>query len=265
MSVRPKLSVTILSQNEEKNIARAVSSVIGLADEVLVVDSGSTDRTRELAERAGARVLTHDWQGYGQQKNFAQQQAQHDWVLNIDADEEVSPALARELQETLEKIATDPAFADVAGMSFPRKTFYLGHWIRYGGWYPNVLTRICNRRLARWSEPEVHERLEVEGRVLTLRSDLHHYSFPSIESQVHTNLRFSKLGTQDLKRRGKSGNLAKLVLKPVGKFFETYLIKRGFLDGLPGFIISVNAAYSMFLKYAFLLESRITHESADHR
>ncbi len=259
---RPPLSVTILSLNEEANIARAIGSV-RWAEDILVVDSGSTDRTPEIARSLGARVVSRPWPGYGQQKNFAQQEARHDWVLNIDADEEVPPALASEIQQALERAATDPGFRDVRGFTFPRKTFYLGRWIRHGGWYPNYLARLSDRRHSHWTEPAVHERLEVRGRVEKLENALHHHSFPTIRSQVLTNLKFSQLGTDDLKRSGASASLPRLLLKPAGKFLETYLIKRGFLDGVHGLIISVNAAYSMFLKYAYLMEGKITRESSD--
>ena len=146
------------------------------------------------------------------------------------------------------------------GFVFPRKNFYLGRWIRHGGWYPNYLTRLADRRVSAWTEPHVHEALEVRGEVGTLVEALHNYSFPSIESQVITNLKFSRLGSDDLRRRGQGPSRSKLVLKPLGKFLETYLIKRGFLDGLPGFIISINAAHSMFLKYAHLFQDGLMED-----
>jgi glycosyltransferase involved in cell wall biosynthesis len=247
---RPALSVTIITLNEEANLARAIESV-RWAEEVVVVDSGSTDRTVEIARRLGARVLENAWPGYGAQKNFAQKQASHDWVLNIDADEAVPPELAREIEGALESPGA------TRGFRLPRKTYYLGRWIRHGGWYPGYLTRLADRRHARWSEPAVHEELEVDGEVGTLASPLEHHSFASIQDQIETNLRFSRLGSEDLVRRGRRPSVARMLLKPVGKFLETYLVKRGFLDGLPGFIISVNAAHSIFLKYAYLMEPRI--------
>jgi len=141
--------------------------------------------------------------------------------------------------------------------SFPRRTFYLGRWIRYGGWYPNILVRLANRKKCSWTEPNVHEQLVAKGPILSLKNPLDHYAFPSIRDQILTNLRFARLGTEDLRRRGVRPNILQLIYKPVGKFVETYLLKRGFLDGLPGFIISINAAHSIFLKYAFLFEPLI--------
>ncbi len=254
------ITVTIITLNEEKTIASAIQSV-QWADEILIVDSGSTDQTVEIAKKLGARVIYNPWPGYGKQKNFAQNQAQNDWVLNIDGDERIPPELAAEIQSTLRQVTTKTlGFEDLCAMSFPRKTFYLGRWIRHGGWYPNVLTRLGNRKTCQWSEPQVHEELVVQGRTLRLQNALEHFGFPSIHHQILTNLRFSKLGSEDLHRRGASGGLLKLLLKPLGKFIETFFLKFGFLDGLPGFIISINAAHSMFLKHAFLLEPKIRNK-----
>jgi glycosyltransferase involved in cell wall biosynthesis len=241
---RPPVSVTLITLNEKDNIARAIESA-RWADEIVVVDSGSTDGTTEIARKLGARVLENPWPGYGKQKNFAQKAATHDWVFNLDGDEMIPEAAAREVQEMLAKVASGQL--DAQGFEFPRKNFYLGRWIRHGGWYPNYLVRLANRQFAAWSEPFVHESLQVRGKVVRLSEPLHNYSFPSIEDQVLTNLRFSRLGSQDLKNRGKQASVIKLLLKPIGKFLETYILKRGFLDGLPGLIISVNAAHSMFL------------------
>jgi glycosyltransferase involved in cell wall biosynthesis len=246
---RPPLSVTVITLNEEKNLARALESV-KWADEILVVDSGSGDRTRQIALEHGARVIQNAWEGYGQQKNFAQAQAKHDWVLNIDADEAVPPGLQAQILARLET-------GGALGYRIPRKTHYLGRWIYHGGWYPNYLCRLADRRQARWTEPSVHEELKVRGRVEDLSEPLVHYSFDSIQDQVLTNLNFSWLGFQQLKARGREASLILLLLKPLSKFVETYLLKKGFLDGLPGFIISINAAHSAFLKYAYLFEAQI--------
>jgi glycosyltransferase involved in cell wall biosynthesis len=252
------VSVTIITLNEENNLARAIQSV-SWADEVLIVDSGSTDKTREIAKGLGARVLENPWPGYGKQKNFAQTHAKNDWVLNIDADEEVSSELGAEIRDSLSLIQTGRLVA--GGFYFPRKTFYLGRWIRHGGWYPNFLVRLADRRVASWTEPSVHEELKVSGEVKALSNPLHHYTFSNIQEQILTNLNFSRLGFMDLRRKGQAASLTKLVFKPIGKFLETYFLKRGCLDGLPGFIISVNAAHSMFLKYAYLIEARINEDT----
>ena len=250
---RIPLSVTIIALNEEGPIRAAIQSV-RWADEVLVVDSGSQDRTIEVARELGAKVVSHPWPGYGQQKNFAQQQARHDWVLNIDADEQVPPELASEIQRIL---ASSPSPSAHAGYRFPRKTFYLGKWIRHGGWYPNYLTRLAHRSQASWSEPEVHEELRVSGTTGTIDAPLHHFAFNSIHDQMVVNLRYSRLGAHELLKRGGRPSVLKLLLKPLGKFIETYILKGGWRDGWAGYIISVNAAHSIFLKYATLLEPKI--------
>ncbi len=258
---RPPLSVTIITLNEERNLPRAIESV-RWADEVVVVDSGSSDRTVEIARELGAKVVHNPWPGYGKQKNFAQRQAAHDWVLNIDADEVVPEDLKKEIEDRLGQMAS-PGNSP-RGFYFPRKTFYLGRWIRHGGWYPNHLVRLADRRAASWTEPSVHEELRIEGEIGALQNPLHHYTFSSIHEQILTNLRFSKLGYMDLIKKGQRASVTRLILKPFGKFIETYFLKRGFMDGLPGFIISVNAAHSMFLKYAYLIEARIQDADTRH-
>ena len=256
------VSVTIITQNEEACIRQAIESV-RWADDIIVVDSGSKDQTVQIAKEMGARTFFNPWHGYGQQKNFAQKQAKHDWVLNIDADETVSEDLKNEILTRLEQVHTeDPA---VRGFSVPRKTFYLGRWVQYGGWYPNYLVRLANRNYADWTEPHVHEDLAVRGRVEKLLRPLNHDAFRTIEDQIHTNLRFARLGSEDLKRKGQRPSILKLIFKPIGKFFETYVLKMGFRDGLRGFIISVNAAHSMFLKHAFLHEVTLKNENLGHR
>lgn len=248
------LTVTMITLNERENITRAIESV-KWANEIIVVDSGSTDGTVEIAKELGARVIHNPWPGYGKQKNFAQAAATHDWILNIDGDEMVPEETKHEIFKALADVAAGKT--SYKGFRFPRKNFYLGRWIAHGGWYPNYLVRLADKRHSAWSEPHVHEALEVRGEIGTLSNPLHNYSFPSIQDQVLTNLRFSKLGCEDLRNKGREASIIKLILKPIGKFIETYVLKRGFLDGLPGFIISVNAAHSMFLKYAYLCEAKI--------
>ena len=259
---RPPISVTVIAFNEEDHIAHAIQSA-QWAEEILVIDSGSTDKTVEIAKNLGARVLINPWPGYGQQKNFASKMATYDWILNIDADEVIPRQLADEIQNCLAKIQRGELQAH--GFYFPRKSFYLGRWIRKGGWYPNHLVRLSHRKYSHWTEPHVHEQLEVDGETIGLIQALHHYTFANIQEQILTNLKFSQLGYQDLKKAGKAPSRIKLILKPLGKFIETYFIKMGFLDGLPGFIISINAAHSMFLKYAYLIEDSLKNENPDHR
>lgn len=258
MGQRPPITAIVITRNEEHNIARCLKS-LAWAEETLVVDSGSTDRTREIAAELGARVLEHGWEGYGQQKNWAMAQAKHDWIVFLDADEEMSPDLRAELEVF---VGADGRFAgrQYFGANFPRKTWYLGRWIMHGGWYPNRLTRVCFRPKARWTEPAVHESLEVESEVHALHSDCFHYTFRDVGDQVMTNVRFARLGAQVARQRGQRGSLFRILTKPVFKFLETYVWKLGFLDGFPGFVISVNAAHSIFMKY---VELRLEKNSTD--
>lgn len=263
MTQNVPLSVTIIALNEEARLANALKSV-QWANEVIVVDSGSTDRTIEIAKKWGAKVLVNPWTGYGQQKNFAQTHAQNDWVFNLDADEEVSPELAQEIQNLLKSApASNPQ--EVRGFAIPRKNHYMNRWVKNGGWYPNYQLRLAHKEFSRWTEPELHEKLVVEGKVEYLKNPLVHFPFESIEDQVLTNLRYAREGAEQLRRQGVRPSLLAMIVKPIGKFFETYLLKGGFRDGLIGFFISVNAAYSMFLKYSFLFREKTDREDSNRR
>ena len=248
------ISATVIVLNEERDLPRCLKS-LSFCDEIIVIDSGSVDRTAEVARQFGAKVIDEPWRGYGAQKNFAMSQARSAWVLNIDADEAVTPELRDEI---LAEINSPQA---AAGYAVARKTFYLGRWIRYGGWYPNYVTRLCRKSLGSWTEPNVHEELSITGDYRRLKNPMLHYTFSDIADQVRTNMRYAQQGALDLRNRGLPPSYAKLLAKPLGKFVETYVFKRGFLDGLPGFIISINAAHSMFLKYAYLLE--MNRENSD--
>lgn len=241
------ISATIITLNEERDLPRCLKS-LDFADEIVVVDSGSNDRTVEIARSLGAKVVVEPWRGYGAQKNFAQNQTKSEWILNLDADEVITPELRAEILSEIND--EKPA----AGYGIARKTFYLGRWIKYGGWYPNFVTRLVRRNSGAWSEPNVHEELKINGEVRHFKNPMLHFTFSDISDQIRTNLRYARQGALDLKKRGNSPSYLRLIFKPLGKFCETYFLKRGFLDGLPGFIISVNAAHSMFLKYAFLIE-----------
>jgi len=222
-----------------------------------VVDSGSTDATCKIATSLGARVIQNAWPGFGAQKNFAQEQARHPWILNLDADEELTAPLRQEIDQFLARTADGVETAKL--VRIPRKTRYMGRWILHGGWYPNHLVRLAHRDYARWSEPSVHEawimRPEVSTTTATFLNPILHHTFKDIEDQVRTNLIYSRRGYVDLKERGKRASLLRLILKPIGKFFETYIFKLGFLDGIAGLVISVNAAHSMFLRYAYFYDT----------
>jgi glycosyltransferase involved in cell wall biosynthesis len=263
------LSVTIIAKNEEAKIAQAIQSV-QFAQDILVVDAESSDATVQNAQRLGARVLVHPWPGYGQQKNFAQDHTSCEWVLNIDADEWVSDELALELtaffSNGLDQQEHRPQLYKIA-----RRALYGGVWVKHGGWYPARVSRFGKKSAICWTEPAVHEQLVLKNGqhslhpgfkgqpIGQLKADLWHASFDGIADQVQTNLRFATLGAQQIAKEVQGEDpffWVKLLFKPWAKFLETYVWKRGFLDGFYGFVISVNAAHSMFLKIALFLERR---------
>ncbi len=240
------LSLVIVTLNEEANIERCIQSV-PFADEVILVDSFSTDRTVEIATSLGAKVVQEQWRGFGPQKAFATELTKNSWVLSLDADEALSPALAKEIQEKLSTL--DPE----AGYQIPRRSFHLGRWIDHGGWYPDYQMRLFNKQHSRWNFAGLHEKVEVKKKI-KFRHPILHWVFKSLSHQVITNDRYSSLGAMELLEKGKKFSYLKFFFKPPTKFVECYFFKGGFRDGLPGFIIAVGAAYSVFLRHSKLWE-----------
>lgn len=240
----PLLTIAVIAKNEQDRIGTLLQSAT-VADEVLVVDSGSSDNTVEVCRSQGAKVVHHEWLGYAGQKQLAQEMAQGEWILNLDADE----ALSRELgEEILLKIRdADP---DIAGFSMPRMSRYLNRWIRHGGWYPDRKVRLVRKGRGRWVGQGIHEKLEVDGTIAKLEHPLLHYVYRDISDQVRTMNRFSTVAAD---HRGKSASWTYLILgifHAMGKFLECAIWKLGLLDGLPGLIIAVNSSFYVFLKHA---------------
>ena len=244
-----KLSGVVITHNEEKNIERCLKS-LHFCDEIIVVDSKSSDHTRDIASKLATRVEVRDWKGYVDQKNFAGGLATNDWILSIDADEEVTPELKKEILTSFSTSGGNRFSA----FSIPRKTMHFGRWIRHGGWYPNRLVRLFDKKKGAWVGTELHERWETTGEVASFEHHLLHYSFEDLADQVSRNNRYSSLGALALFQKGRRFSCLKLYVKTAYKFIETYFIKLGLLDGYPGLIISVSAAYSVFLKWAKLWE-----------
>jgi glycosyltransferase involved in cell wall biosynthesis len=238
-----KISATIVTLNEERNIARAIES-LKCADEVLVVDSGSTDQTREIAQRLGARVVEEPWQGFASQKNYTSGCAAYDWILSIDADESLTPDLTAEI------LALKNDGPQFEAYSFPRLAFYLGRWIRHSGWYPDRKPRLYDRRKAEFVGDFVHESLRVNGSTGELRGDLLHFTCNSLSDHLRTLDRYTTLAAKELAARGKPVPLLKLAVDPAWTFVRTYILQRGFLDGPQGLAIAWMAALYTFLKYA---------------
>jgi glycosyltransferase involved in cell wall biosynthesis len=240
------ITVTIVTLNEEKNISRCIGSV-PFAAEVVVVDSFSQDKTCDIAKSLGAKVYQEKWRGFGAQKALAVEKSQHDWILSLDADETVSPELAQKIVSDFSNLNPE------TGYLLPRRSFYLGRWINHGGWYPDYQKRLFHRQHSSWDGADIHEKVR-SPKEIRWDVDLHHYVFENIHEQVQTNNRYSGLLAEKLNSEGKRFSILKLIVKPGTKFLETYFWKLGVLDGLPGFIISVGAAYSVFMKWAKLWE-----------
>jgi len=238
-----KISATIITFNEQKNIARAIES-LRCCDEVVVVDSGSTDRTAEIARRLGARVLEHPWEGFAKQKNIAAGAAAHDWILSIDADESLSEALEAEIWQLKKRGPEFDAY------TVPRLAQYLGRWILHSGWYPDRKVRLYDRRKARWVGSYVHESVQVDGRIGHLEANLLHYTCDSLSQHLETMNRYTTLAAEQLVAEKVRIGWRHLLVDPPWTFFRTYVLKLGFLDGVEGLAIAYMAAVYNFVKYA---------------
>ena len=243
----PKVSVTIITLNEAEHIAAAIDSV-SWADEIVVVDSGSSDGTADIARARGGRVSTRVWTGYVDQKNHAASLASNDWILSIDADERVTPELTAEIQALLR---SEPPRR---GYRVPRITFHLGRWIRTTDFYPDYQARLYDRRAGAWRGELVHESVQVDGGVDYLRGELQHYSFRDLTDHLSRVNHYTTLAARQLHGRGRRATAIDLLVHPPAAFLRNYLLRRGFLDGTAGLIISVVNAYSVFLKFAKLWE-----------
>ena len=238
-----RITATIITLNEERNIARAIES-LRCCDEIVVVDSGSTDRTVELAQNLGARVLEEGWRGYAGQKNRAAEAASNDWILSIDADEALSEALEAEIWQVKKHGPKHDAY------TMPRLAQYLGKWILHSGWYPDRKVRLFDRRKAKWSGDFVHESVVVEGSVGYLEENLLHFTCDSLSEHLRTLDRYTTLAAEEIVATGKGISMTKLLADPPWTFLRTYVVQRGFLDGFEGLVIAYMAAVYTFLKYA---------------
>ncbi len=247
-----KISAVIITYNEEKNIAQAIKSV-AWADEILIVDSESTDETRKISESLGVKVFINKWQGFSQQKQFAVDRASHDWIFSLDADERVSDKLKTEilqLKNTPENKLTD-------GYKIPRLSFYMSRPIRHGGWYPDWQLRFFNRRKGKWKNILIHESVQMQENAKTekLTGDILHYSF---ENAAHHHkmigTRYAPLAARQMYERGKRTSPIKIAAAGSAAFLQTFILKGGFLDGLAGFTIARFAAHHAFLKHLILWE-----------
>jgi glycosyltransferase involved in cell wall biosynthesis len=243
------LSVFVTTLNEEANIERCLRSV-AWAGEVLVLDSGSTDTTRALARELADRVETKEWSGYSEQKAYALSLLTRPWALWLDADEEVSPALAAEIREAL----ADPG--ERFGFTMPRLSFYMGRWVRHGGWYPDRKLRLFRRDHVRFDGRLVHEAALVDGPVGELEHDLLHYSYRDMSHHLAKMDALASLAARDMMERGRRATVFDLALRPAAGFLRSYLLRAGFLDGRAGFVAAMMSGFYDFLKHAKLRELR---------
>ncbi|MGV3771622.1 MAG: glycosyltransferase family 2 protein [Verrucomicrobiales bacterium] len=240
-----KITLGIIAFNEEKNLGRCLESACEVADEILVLDSGSRDRTTDIARKHGARVEHQPWLGYVGQKNKLLDLATHPWILSLDADEALSPALL----ETLLQIKNSEPSQGISGYSMPRCVFYEGRWIRHGDWYPDRLTRLFRREQGRFAGGKVHERLELNGKVHALHEEIYHYSFEDASDHWNRCVKYAHLWAESAHEKGKHGGSLIGAARASHRFIRSYLLKRGFMEGRLGFPIAFFSARQVFLKY----------------
>lgn len=248
----PLISVTIITFNEEKNIADCIRSVEKVADEIIVLDSFSTDKTETIAKSfAKVKFTTHPFDGHVQQKNRAITLCKNEWVLSLDADERLSS----ELVDNILAIDFEQMnHSQVAGFRIPRLTYHIGRPIRHSGWYPQRRYRLFKKQFAKWQGENPHDYIVVEGKGLRLKGDIIHYSFVDLTAQVETINKFSSIVAFNRFHAGRPFQLMKTIFKPISKFVEIYFFKLGFLDGFAGFTIAISSAFSTFLKFAKIFE-----------
>lgn len=235
------ISTIVLTKNEAENIERCLKSIEGLSDDVIVVDCFSEDGTVDIAKRFTDRVYRNEWQGFSRQRKFALSKTKHNWVLWIDADEEVSPELAVEIKRLV---------FNVDGYFLPRLVFYLGGWIRHCGWYPDHTMRLFDKRKGSFSDAIVHEKFSVQGRTEKLKHPLFHYPYRNISRHLEKINDYTTLAAMQMAQKGRKASLLSAWSHSLSKFFKMYLLKMGFLDGSRGFAVSVLGSYYVFLKYA---------------
>jgi glycosyltransferase involved in cell wall biosynthesis len=240
-----RVAVVVITKDEGANIEACLESV-AWADERIVVDACSTDRTADLATQAGARVFVRPWPGYGPQKNFGMDQARSDWILILDADERVPQELRQEIQATVD---AGPG-SDIGGFEIPRRNFFYGRWLRGGGLYPDYQLRLLRRAAGRYDEVLLHEHLQLHGTIARLSNPLDHHSMPSIRHHVRKMMRYTTLGAQEKLKSAGRVSAAALGGNHLGTIFKTYVLRGGYQDGVPGLIAAMFAGMHTFVKYA---------------
>ena len=239
------VSVIVITKNEEHNIDECLQSV-SWAEEIVVVDTGSTDSTVERARNYTEKVFTHEWRGYGEAKNFALQQCNNEWVFWLDADERVTAELQEEVRHALASVGET-----VVAFRMPRLANFLGRWIYHGGWYPGKVVRLFRKSFVTFSDARVHEQLVLsKGEIADIKAHLLHYTDPTLEHYLQKFNTYTTLAAEELRLRGKKFHLHTLLVNPIWVFLKMYIVKAGFRDGIQGFLLSVLSAHYVFVKYA---------------
>lgn len=248
-----KISACVTAGNEEEKIAACLASLTW-CDEIVVVDSFSEDKTYEISKRYTPLVFQHKWEGYIAQKNYIRTLARYPWILFIDADEIVSADLRAEIEQEFNR-----GPGEIVGYQFPRMVHCLDKWIRHGEWYPDIKLRLFLKDRGHSEGREPHDRVFVDGPVKTLRSPLYHFTYDDITDHIETLNRFSSISAREKFAHGEKFRWTDLIFRPPWRFFKSYILKRGFLDGWQGFIIARMSSYGVFIKYAKLMELWIRH------
>ena len=247
-----KLSAVIITLNEERNIGRCIDSMQGVADEIIVVDSGSNDKTEAICKEKGVRFVYNEWKGYIEQKNYANSLAQHEYILSIDADEALSDRLRQSVIKEKENFGSD-------AYEMNRLTNYCGKWIRHSGWYPDRKLRIFHRDKYEWGGERIHEQMvakQAQTSIERLDGDLHHYSYYSIAQHIAQANHFTDMTAALAVEKGKKSGMLKIIFSPWVKFIRDYIIKLGFLDGYYGYVVCRISAQATFMKYAKIRQLR---------
>jgi glycosyltransferase involved in cell wall biosynthesis len=252
-NLKTELSVVLIASNEESNIAKCLESLSGIADEIILVHNDCVDKTVEIALKFGAICFEEKWHGHRDQKNMALSKAKKSWVLCLDADERLSPALLASIQSILHRDSKNEA----DGFECNRKSFFLGRWISHGDWYPDKKIRLVRREKGKFIGLSEHDKLSVNGKVKHLKGDLLHFSYPTLDSILEKTLYFSDIFVRRNSNDGRSFNTCNIVLRSIWRFFRAYILRFGFLDGFPGFFIAVANAYSTFFRHSKVYELKI--------
>ncbi len=245
-----KISAVLIVKNEEQNIKRCLNSLLWV-DEIIILDTGSTDNTIQICQQFNCKIYYSKFLGFGETKKKAVSYATNNWILSIDADEEVSKELQKKIQTIL---SNDSKYY---GYKIKRKTFYLGKIINHCGWSNDYPLRLFNKKKGNFNQDIVHEKIIINGPVSQIEEALYHYSYPTLSNHIKKIELYSTLGAQKLIEKNKSPNILDLIFRPIIKFIKMYIIKLGFLDGKEGLILSIMSSFSVFLKYAKFFEKKL--------